>query len=396
MLLLRGFSESLCLTRNQMLPSHHEHMWTLIARKLSGEITAAEQEELEQLLHADPDGNYSMEILQDIFKSNQEPDRQYAENKYRELVLRLQNTGVDDGKFNSEEQYYADDAEPKPGNNSNRKKWLLIGLSLTVVVIMAVVFFQQKENKKNTPELMVKNEISTKNGSKTNLVLPDGSKVWLNAGSKLTYDKSYGTNLREVTLSGEAYFDVVKKPDMPFIIHTLKMDVKVLGTAFDVKCYPGEKTIETSLIRGSVEITLKDRPEKIVLKPNEKLIINDMTAQKENNLVTAVNSKNKAAIPEEPVMIVLKNITREPETNAVLETGWVENRLVFSSETFEEVAFKMQHWYGVNIQFTNEKLKQKKFTGIFENETVAQALAAMKLTTAFNYTINKDNIILSP
>lgn len=377
-----------------MLPANHDHIWNLIARKLSGEITPAEQQELEILLHASPNGNYSMEILQDIFNSNNEPDRQYAENKYRELVMRLQHSGMDENKFNSNEACYVNEPEKYSPSAVNNKKRLIIGFSIPVLLAVAFVFFQLNKKTTTVAEPVVKNEVSTRNGSRTSLVLPDGSKVWLNAGSKLTYDKSYGNNLREVTLSGEAYFDVVKKPDMPFIIHTVKMDVKVLGTAFDVKCYPGEKTTETSLIRGSVEITLKDRAEKIVLKPNEKLIINDVAASLKNNTVQA--NRNKSVATEEPAMIMLKNVTHEPETNAVLETSWVENRLVFSSETFEEVALKMQHWYGVTIQFSNERLKQKKFTGIFESETVAQALAAMKLTTSFNYTINKDNIILSP
>ena len=393
----RGFTKSSCLKQNQMLPSHHEHIWNLIARKLSGEITVAEQQELEALLHANPDGNYSMEILQDIFKSNKEPDRQYAENKYRELVLRLQNSGLDDNHFDHDEQYFSADPEPEQNSRRSRKTLLIAGITLLILIpIIAFIVIKQKSNVAAFAEPMAKNEISTKNGSKTSLVLPDGSKVWLNSGSKLTYDKSYGNVLREVTLSGEAYFDVVKKPDMPFIIHTSKMDVKVLGTAFDVKCYPGEKTTETSLIRGSVEITLKDRQEKIVLKPNEKLVINDVTAQAEKNQTNAGNNKSKSVAAEEPVMIVLKNVTRESATNAVIETSWVENRLVFSSESFEEVALKMQHWYGVDIQFSNEKLKTKKFTGIFENETVGQALAAMKLTTSFNYTINRDHIIISP
>ena len=118
-----------------------------------------------------------------------------------------------------------------------------------------------------------KSEISTRYGSRTKLLLPDSTQVWLNSGSKLSYNKTYGNGTREVTLSGEAYFDVVKNPAHPFIIHTVNIDIKVLGTAFNVKSFPGEKNTETSLIRGSIEVTFKNRPsEKIILKPNEKLI----------------------------------------------------------------------------------------------------------------------------
>ena len=104
-----------------------------------------------------------------------------------------------------------------------------------------------------------------------------------------TYDSLYGNNLREVTLSGEAYFDVVKNPKKPFIIHTGKINIKVLGTIFNVKSYPGEKTIETSLIKGSIEVSFPSTPsKKIILKPNQKLVIN----KTENNPTATLNQVN--------------------------------------------------------------------------------------------------------
>ena len=118
------------------------------------------------------------------------------------------------------------------------------------------------------------------------MLLPDGSTVWLNAGSRLTYDSLYGTTLREVTLSGEAYFDVVKNPKKPFIIHTGKINIRVLGTVFNVKSYPEEQTIETSLIKGSIEVSFPSQPsKKIILKPNQKLIIDktETNASKNTN-----------------------------------------------------------------------------------------------------------------
>src|SRR2546423_14261851 len=103
-------------------------------------------------------------------------------------------------------------------------------------------------------------------GSRSKLVLPDGSTVWLNAGSKLTYNKDFGNNIREVSLVGEAFFDVMHIPDVPFVIETPTAVVKVLGTSFNVKAYPNETTTETSVIRGRVEISPRQRPgEKFVL-----------------------------------------------------------------------------------------------------------------------------------
>src|SRR5581483_8483105 len=98
------------------------------------------------------------------------------------------------------------------------------------------------------------NQVVTQAGSKTRVALPDGTQVWLNGSSQLTYgNTSFGTDEREVTLSGEAFFDVVKNEKLPFIIHTKDMTIRVLGTAFTVKAYPRDKTVETALIRGLVE-----------------------------------------------------------------------------------------------------------------------------------------------
>ncbi len=212
--------------------------------------------------------------------------------------------------------------------------------------------------------------------------MPDGTKVWLNAGSELIYDKNYGNKLREVSLTGEAYFDVVKNPERPFLIHTRKMDIKVLGTAFNVKCYPGEKTTETSLVRGSIEVTLKDRQEKIMLKPNEKLVINnnDYIPAKENRKQAQELSKTAGVLVEKPI-ISLSHLTFYPADSTVIETAWVQNRLVFSGENFEEVALKMERWYNVKIKFNDEKLKEETLTGNFEKETVEEALRALQLAS---------------
>jgi transmembrane sensor len=236
-------------------------------------------------------------------------------------------------------------------------------------------------------------EVSTKNGSRTKIQLPDGTVVWLNGSSKLVYDNEhFGRVIREVTLTGEGYFNVVKNAAKPFIIHTSKMDIKVLGTIFNIRCYLGEKNTETSLIRGSIEVTLKNRKDKIMLKPSEKLIISDEVAAKPAKAAVADNPVGKG-IPND--IIVLSHLTVLPQDSTIVETAWVENRLVFSSESFEEVALKMEKWYGVVIVFADEKLKQEPLTATFKKETLNEALLALQLTTRFNFKINNDTITIS-
>lgn len=369
-----------------------------MAKKLAGEATDTELQELEELLRQHPQFNFSKEILIDFWQSEIKTDSQYTENKYQELVQQIKNKGLDAGKFAANDHYidYNSNDIIEFDSKKNYRTPILIS-SLIMVFLALWVFFLNNDKQETRKELssaaVSANEISTKNGSKTNLLLPDGTKVWLNADSKITYNKSYGNKVREVVLTGEAYFDVVRNAEKPFIIHTAKMDIKVIGTAFNVKCYPGEKTTETSLIRGSIEVTLKDRLEKIMLKPNEKLVINNDEIA-EQIIKSQSQGIKPSKVQQQNPIISLSHLTFYPADSTVIETAWTQNKLAFSSETFEEIALKMERWYNVKIDFADEYLKNERLTGNFEKETITEALTAMQLTTAFSFTIKNDQIII--
>jgi ferric-dicitrate binding protein FerR (iron transport regulator) len=374
-----------------METNNPQHIWQLIARKLSGEATTLELQALEDLLRNDPHANYSKEILNDLWESKPQIDSQYTESKYKELVTQLKNMGIDDGKFSDDDHFINNNSIVSPAQKYRKGLFVFATTAIVLILFIGIYLNYNKAAVSLLAEVPAKSEISTKNGSKTNLILPDGTKVWLNAGSEMTYDKNYGTKLREVTLNGEAYFDVVKNADKPFIIHASKMDIKVLGTAFNVKCYKGEKTIETSLIRGSIEVTLKDRQEKIMMKPNEKLIIN---TEEKDKIKTTTNKIAPVSSIQKPI-ILLSNLTIFTKDNTVVETAWVQNRLVFVSETFEDIALMMERWYGIKIIITDEAMKQLRFSGSFEKESITEALNALQLLSPFNYVIKNNVAIIS-
>ncbi len=370
-----------------MSTQYPEHIWNLIARKLSGEAGMEEIAELESLLGQHPQEHYAYEVLQDLWKSKPTIDRQHAENQYKELQVRMQHMGLTMPTDALElPQGYRDNHIPQKKRLSKKT---IFGSFLLIVSIASFLWYYQSTDAKagDKQESLISNEVSTRNGSKSNLLLPDGTKVYLNAGSKLSYDKDFGQAYRTVNLIGEAYFDVVKNSAKPFIIHTRNMDIRVLGTAFNVKCYPEETETETSLVRGSIEITLKDRPEKIVLKQNEKLIIHD-------NPVSGLTSSasGKAGNAAGPVL-TLSHLTVLPADSLVVETSWMQNKLVFRGENFEAVAVKMERWFGVHIRI-DESLRQKRFTGVFEKESLSQALRALQLTVPFSFSIEKDSVFI--
>lgn len=224
-----------------------------------------------------------------------------------------------------------------------------------------------------------------KKAEKTSLTLSDGTKVILNAGSKLSYPEKFNGDIREVTLSGEAFFDVTKDPGHPFIIHTGKMDIKVLGTSFNVKSYPDDQFSETTLIEGRVEVTLKDKPLDIItLKPSEKLLV-------ENHL-DAGRSKGSAITRIENV---IPEITRlRKQDTIVLETSWLQNRIAFRRKNFFEISKILERAYDVQIRFRNEELKKLQFTGTFETESVADILYTLKMMEPFSFEMLDNKIII--
>jgi transmembrane sensor len=365
-----------------------DRIWELIAKKLSGETSVVELKELEDMLRQHPDMHYSMQTVADLWHHNQHPqDDAYA--AFERHAGRMKELGMDYDKEEIVIEEYPE--EPRRKRSS---RYLIMALSIAVVAVAGFYGYQLMFPKAIAPAKTVadKSEVSTRYGSKTKLVLPDGTQVWLNAGSKLTYDKMYGNSIREVALSGEAFFDVVKNPARPFVIHTEKIDIKVLGTAFNVKSYPGEKNTETSLIRGSIEVTIHNRLSgKIILKPNEKLVI----ANEEEPETKTVSHKPtaKAVLQQEP-FVAISHLTYQPTDSTIVETSWMENKLIFRSQSFEELAMRLQRWYDVSIVIAGEGIKKKKFTGVFENETIDQALTALQFTVPFKYSINKKEVTI--
>ena len=362
-----------------------DRIWHLVSKKLTGEATATELTELEELLRQHPDMHYAIQHIQDLWKLNP-PAAPEAEEAFQKHLNKMKDKGIDLPALRPPEQ---DDASFNPFEQPKRsfaRRFALAGVVFAAITAGLFIWLNADTTKPGKqPIASNQHEISTRNGSRTRVSLPDGSVVWLNAGSKLVYDKNFDRELREVTLTGEAYFDVMKDERKPFVIHAGKMNIKVLGTLFNVKSYPGENITEASLIRGSIEVTIKDRPsEKIILKPNEKITLSNDPVQ--TNIGTTQPLKN------EPI-VAISHLNYETKDSTYIETSWVENKLIFRNESFKDLAVRLERWYGVTIQFENEKVQQLRFNGSFIRiESIHQAMEALKITGDFKYSIT-DNII---
>jgi ferric-dicitrate binding protein FerR (iron transport regulator) len=364
-----------------------DRFWELLSKKLSSEANEAELSELEAILSRNPDLLNTAEALS-VFESQSLPLEIDSETElaFERHIKRLAESDEDSSKLYP---LFFSNQEVRPRKSPKIRRW---AISILAVLVVASGLFILRNNmvshQATASKHTIQSQVTTKPGSKTHIQLPDGSAVWLNASSDLTYGENFGKELREVNLVGEAFFDVAKDPEHPFIIHTNVVDVKVLGTAFNVRSYPNDANTETSVLRGNVEVTVKNREKtKYYLKPNEKVIV-------ANNVIRAevVTSNGEEPKP----LAYVQPLTRYHVDSSIIETSWVENKLIFQeNETFREVALKMERWYGVHIHFVDPEVEEYPMYGSFTTETVKEAMDALKIAFNFNYKINKDEIIIS-
>lgn len=358
-------------------------LWRLIARKLSGEATIEEITELNFVLNNNPQAQATYEALASFW---QHPAKEEAPDNIEEIFNTHLLSVIKEEKYNTADRLFLPAAKKVWTYHWFQAAAVAAGI-ISLITIFLLIPRSKQVKAASRPVKEPLQEILTANGTKTNTILPDGSKVWLNSGSKLTY-KTFNNSLREVELEGEAYFDVIKDAKRPFIVHTNLIDIRVLGTAFNVKSYPNEKTVEASLVRGLIEVTRLDKPDKkVMLHPNEKITVLKKVLS-ETETVTSKATIDKATVVAN---YKITGFTYSKADNSVIETSWTDNKLAFEDMPFEELAVLMERWYGVKIIFKDESVKKISFSGSFIRETVTEAFEALKLNGDFNYKINNNN-----
>jgi ferric-dicitrate binding protein FerR (iron transport regulator) len=207
-------------------------------------------------------------------------------------------------------------------------------------------------------------EISTIFGTRSKFQLPDGTTVCLNSGSKLIFPLEFKGNSRKVTLVGEAFFEVAPNPAKPFIVKTSEINVKVLGTVFNLQAYPESKEINTTLVQGKVVLERESSgvsKQLAELRPMDRAVFN-------------LNEK------------VIK-ISVEEDIDKFI--AWKDGKLVFFNDPIEKVAEKLGNWYNVVVKINNNVLKRYRFTATFTDEPIEQVLDLLSKSSPIRYQIKK-------
>ena len=289
--------------------------------------------------------------------------------------------------WKSSEQQHRSVAPPRTLTRIVRPLMRYAAVFMLAVTLCWLWFGNEKTSDIEQPAQPVSSgisEVSVTYGSKTRILLPDSSVVFLNSGSQLSYSPHFDRE-RHVTLTGEGYFVVRTDSLRPFWVHTNDVIIKALGTEFNVKAFPEEDRVETFLVSGVVEILKTGQTRPIVeLKPGEKaaFVRAAVPNQKTTGVAPAIIAK------EQPQMIV--SVEQKPDVSI----GWVENQLIFDAETFGQIAVRLERWFNVEIDIHNEDLKNKRLSGRYDTENIQQVMHSLRLAIPFTYRIEKNKIII--
>ena len=206
-------------------------------------------------------------------------------------------------------------------------------------------------------------------GSVTQMILADNTLVYLNAGTEIRYSPESEQKKREVFLNGEAWFDVAKQKNSPFVVHTSLYDINVTGTRFNVKSYDSDTEITTTLEEGEIRINATEKfqlAEAIILKPGEQAALDKNTKQ--------INIK---------------------QVDTKLFTSWKDNKLIFLNMNFKELIVLLERKYGVEIEINNQGILKYHYTGTIKNESILEILEIIKHTLPIQYKIEGQKIIIN-
>ena len=244
-------------------------------------------------------------------------------------------------------------------------KWYYIAGIVVIFMISVFSYWLGEVNLKKNFEQMV---VEAPLGSRTKLYLPDGTLVWLNAGSRMTYSQGFGVDNRKVELEGEGYFEVKRNEKVPFFVKTKDLQLQVLGTKFNFRDYPEDHEVVVSLLEGKVELSnLLKKEKEAILAPDERAMLNKANGLLKVESVTASNASQ-----------------------------WTDGYLFFDEELLPDIAKKLERSYNVKIHIANDSLKTFRFYGNFvrREQSIQEVLEALASTEKMQYKIEERNITI--
>ncbi|AYN66694.1 DUF4974 domain-containing protein [Euzebyella marina] len=306
--------------------------------------------DIKALIEGKLSGNRKQEVIKWLLKN---PQQQQRYNKMKaEHVARLLRS-----------------SEPDSLNTAKRRRnnlYQLLGYAAVVLVLFSLSFLflpSEKPSEVTIPQIV---QTATAIGENRTIELPDGSKITLNANTSLSFPQTFSDTIREVSLSGEAFFDVTHDSDRPFIVSTDNgMKIQVLGTTFNVKSYPEDQNVETTLVSGKVRVVEEKDHKTVVLNPSQR----------------ATYDKNED-----------KLIVDKVETENL--TAWRLGKLVYDETPIHQVIRDLQRRFSISISVESPEIMNYEYTGTFDNLSIEQIMDLFEVSSPILYKKNNNKITL--
>lgn len=323
----------------------------LLKACMNEELTSSERIQLQRWLSQSADNRRQYQQMQlSMLNPDENRRSEIREQIWENLTQKLENSN-----------------HHRPNRQTVWNQWLKLAAVFVVLITFGAIVYHYIQSENSSAPQIVEVKLIEKMsmpGQQVTTQLPDGTVVKLNADSRLIVPENFAGDIREVTLFGEAFFEVKRDENHPFVIRTKDVDVQVLGTSFNVRSYPDENASVVSVATGKVSVS-KDR-EKEYLAPGEK--------------VTYSSSDGLSGISH-----------YEPEK----EFGWRERILLLDAKNLHEIVHILSRWYGVEIEITNENIDASRlFSGRYKDPSLKMVLEGISYVYQMEYEITNKKIIL--
>lgn len=324
-----------------------------------------------ELLERFMQGSSSLEEEQELLNELRNPDFEkllsdYYRMKWEASRLKALDAETQCRMFMRIKEQIGENAKPKQTRQVHfpalHRWWKLAVAAVLIGCISGLSVYGLKMGPAQKEQQFV---VSADCWQRSHVLLPDGTEVWLNSHTTLSYTTDYGKEIRRVDLDGEAYFEVAKDKDHRFVVHAGGMDVEALGTTFNVKAYKEDKVLTTTLLEGRVKTTIGEK---------EAFLYPDQQVEYDKEKGTLQVSKSE---------------------NSAYASMWRHGELAFSGETLEEIALLFRRLYNVEVRFDSDAIKQYRFSGVIKNNSLENVIELISLTAPIEYIVKNDTIVLS-
>ena len=364
-----------------------DHIELLIVNYLKGTISASESQELREWINRSEENQLQFDRMREIWLAAGLSSEKFRFDSQAAFE-----------RFKNESSLQSVVPQPRIG----RKIILSYPWAAAILVFMilggAAMWFYMHSSGKGHPSTAYQ-EITVPNGSRSKIRLPDSSFITINAGTTLRYNTDFGIDQRNIWLDGEAYF-VVHKSSTPFVVHSGTVQIKAVGTEFNVRAYSSENQIETTLVTGKVIVSdaseKSDVAEEVALFPNQKLIVSKgKEAMMLKGTEKVAQKLSKAEEKSKTSIAVHNKMVKQERVDPAPNVSWKDEEWVIYRESLGDLSVKLERRYNVKIVFVDENLKSLRYNGTLPDQSLEQVLKLMSMVSPIRYTVQGKTVVFS-